>query len=59
MSGEQIEYSLIMAFGVFATLVGFGRLDIGLSDQRRRVMRKAGPVIILAGGFVLASTYLR
>jgi hypothetical protein len=58
MSGEQLELALIAAGGAFATLVGMGVLDLGMSERRKRLMRWAGAVALVVGGLLLASTYV-
>ena len=57
MSGEQIEYAIIAAGGLFGTLIGLGRIDIGLSASRRATMRWAGPTALIGGVLLLAYSF--
>jgi hypothetical protein len=59
MSGEQIEYSIAFAFCLFATLVGIGRIDIGLPASNKAMMRWGGPVGAIAFGLLLLATFVR
>jgi hypothetical protein len=59
MSGEQLEFSFMLAAGCFVTLAGFGRINIGLPRRNQRMMRWAGPLLVVASGLLLASTFVR
>jgi hypothetical protein len=57
MSGEQIEYSVLLMAGVLAVLVGHGRIEIGLPASNKAMMRWAGPVMVLCFAALLVSTF--
>jgi hypothetical protein len=59
VSGDQFEYSLMAAAGLFCTLVGVGRIDIGLPAKNRATMRWAGPVVLICGALLLALTFFQ
>ena len=42
------------AAGLFCTLVGLGRIDIGLPAKNQKTMRRAGPVVMICGLLLLA-----
>jgi hypothetical protein len=47
------------AAGLFCTLVGVGRIDIGLPAKNRATMRWAGPVVLICGALLLALTFFQ
>jgi hypothetical protein len=57
VTGDQIEYSLMAAAGLFCTLVGAGWIDIGLPAKNRATMRWAGPVVLICGLLLLAHAF--
>jgi hypothetical protein len=59
MSGEQIEFAFMLAAGGFVTLAAFERIDIGLSPRNRRMMRWAGPLLLVTSAVLLVSTFVR
>ena len=59
MSAEQLPFLFMLAAGCFATLVGFGRINLGLPPGNQRMLRWAGPLLLVASGLVLASTFVR
>jgi hypothetical protein len=59
MTGDQVEYSLVVGFGAFATAVGYGVLDMGLSDARRATLRWSGTLITVMFLARLLATFVR
>ncbi len=63
MTGAQLDFTLMLAFGALASLIGFGVIKLGADTSRSRaalrVMRVAGPGAMICAVLLLASTFVR